>query len=84
MSVMLDDIRRTYGDDEELLLADGFDDAIIGIDMHSMCIIYSVEKCLQLLMSQGSSRQDAAEYFAYNVSSAYYGLKTPIWCDDNF
>lgn len=84
MSTILDDIMRTYGDDESLVLADGFDEAVIGIDMHSNRLIYSVEKCLQLLISQGSSRKDAVEYFAYNVSSINYGLHTPIWCCDNF
>jgi hypothetical protein len=27
---------------------------------------------------------DAMEYFTYNVSGAYMGEKTPIWCCDLF
>ena len=27
---------------------------------------------------------DAYEYFYYNISGAYVGELTPIWCDDNF
>ena len=30
-----------YYEDEELLLADGFDDAVIGVDESTMRIIYS-------------------------------------------
>jgi hypothetical protein len=28
------------------------------------------------------NEEDAIEYFEYNVSGAYMGEKTPIWCDD--
>jgi hypothetical protein len=30
------------------------------------------------------SEEDALEHFSYNVSGAYVGDKTPIWCQDNF
>ena len=32
--------------DEDLLIADGFDDAIIGIEENTMRIIYSISKCI--------------------------------------
>ena len=68
-------------DGEELLTADGFDAAIIGVDETSMRVIYSVSKCIDILMAD-MSEEDAHEYFLYNVSSAYVGEKTPIWCMD--
>ena len=68
--------------DEEILKADGFDEAVIGIEESSMRLIYSVEKCIEILMKQGMDMTEAVEYFDFNVSGAYVGEKTPIWCDD--
>jgi hypothetical protein len=77
---MLDYILETY-DDESFLKADGFDEAIIGVDENSMRLIYSVSKCIEIL-SQDMSEEDALEHFYYNVSGSYVGEQTPIWCND--
>ncbi len=79
---MLDKIIEQYYD-EEFLKADGFDEAIIGVDETEMRLIYSVSKCIEIL-TQEMSEEDAMEHFAYNVSGSYMGAKTPIWCYDNF
>jgi len=79
---MLESILLNY-QDEELLKADGFDDAIIGIDESSMRLIYSVSKCIEIL-SKDMSTEDAIEYFDFNVGCAFVGEKTPIWCYDIF
>jgi len=67
--------------EEEILIADGFDDDIIGIDEHSMRVIYSISKCLEIL-EEDMSEEDAVEFFEYNVLGAYVGEKTPIFCRD--
>jgi hypothetical protein len=36
---------------DELLTADGFDDAILGVDESTMRVIYSVEKCIDILVA---------------------------------
>ena len=77
---MLDSIIENFGE-EEILKADGFDDAIIGIDQNSIRLVYSVSKCLKILM-EDMDEEDAIEFFSYNVSEAYVGEKTPIWCWD--
>jgi len=77
---MLDSIIENFGE-EEILKADGFDDAIIGIDQNSIRLVYSVSKCLEILM-EDMDEEDAIEFFSYNVSEAYVGEKTPIWCWD--
>jgi len=79
---MLEEILESYPE-EEMLKADGFDDAIIGIDWNSMRLIYSVKKCIDIL-AKHMSEEEAIEYFEYNVGGAYFGEKTPIWCFDNF
>jgi hypothetical protein len=80
---MLEEIVESYPD-EEILKADGFDDAILGIDEMSMRLIYSVSMCIQILENQGMTTEDAIEYFDFNVGGAYVGEKTPIWCYDLF
>jgi hypothetical protein len=69
--------------DEEILKADGFDHAVIGIEERSKRLIYSVGKCIETLMTeQDMSLEAAMEYFDFNVKDAWVGDKTPIWCDD--
>ena len=79
---MLEQITEIYAD-EEILTAEGFDKAIIGIDVKTTRLIYSVSACLDIL-SKTMSREDAREYFDFNVSGSYVGEKTPIWCEDDF
>lgn len=71
-------------DDFEIVTADGFDDAILGMDESSGRVIYSVSKCIEILMDQDMTEGEAMEYFHYNVSGAYVGELTPIWCCDLF
>jgi len=79
---MIEKIIEQYYD-EEILTADGFGDAVIGIEENDMRLIYSVSKCLKILELEMSDI-DALEYFTFNVSGAYVGENTPIWCWDNF
>ncbi len=78
---LLDIIVEAYPD-EEILKADGFDQAIIGIDDHSMRLIYSVKSCIDILIREGLSDEDAIDHFYFNVHGAHLGDKTPIWCND--
>lgn len=81
---MLDIILDNYPD-EGFLKADGFDDAIIGIDSKEFRLVYSVSKCINILMKDNEMDfDDAYEYFYYNVEAAYVGEKTPIWVNDTF
>jgi len=77
---MIEQIIEQYYE-EDFLIADGFDEAIIGVEENEMRLIYSVSKCLKIL-EQDMSEIDAFEFFTYNVSGAYVGEKTPIWCWD--
>jgi len=77
---MIDSIIERYPD-KSFLKADGFDEALIGIDIKSMRLVYSVSKCIQILCRE-MNEVEAIEYFDFNVSGAYVGEKTPIWVDD--
>jgi hypothetical protein len=78
---MIDKILEWFPEDE-ILKADGFDDAIIGIEETSMRLIYSISKCIEIL-SKDMTEEEAIEYFEFNVNGAYVGEKTPIWCRDD-
>jgi hypothetical protein len=78
--IMLNSILENYPD-ETFMIADGFNEAVIGFDVHSMRLIYSVSKCIEILEEDMSS-EDAIEHFNYNVSGGYVGEQTPIWCYD--
>jgi hypothetical protein len=79
---MLDRIIENYPE-ESFLIADGFNDAIIGVDEQTFRLIYSVSKCLEIL-KKDMNEEDAIEYFEYNTRGSYVGEKTPIWCEDTF
>lgn len=78
---MLDKILEWFPEDE-ILIADGFNDAIIGIDENTMRLIYSTSKCIDILVKDGMEEEDAVDYFDFNIKWAYMGEKTPIWCID--
>jgi hypothetical protein len=79
--LMLDSIVENYPD-EEILKADGLDDAVIGIDEGSYRLIYSKTKCIEIFVNEGMDVEDALEHYYYNVVGSYVGEKTPIWCED--
>jgi hypothetical protein len=71
--------------DEQLVIADGFDEAVIGIDVVGERIIYSVQKVIDILMERdGMDEQEAIDWYEYNMQSTYVGEHTPIWCEDRF
>jgi hypothetical protein len=81
------DILAEEYSDIELLQADGFDDAILGVVFDNMNavprIAYSITKCLEVLIKRDNmSKEEALEFFDFNVQGAYVGEKTPIWVDD--
>ena len=67
--------------DSEMLIADGFDDAIIGVSERfgrSPIVAYDKDKCIQVLMDRdGMDYEDAIEFFNFNVIGAWVGKGTP-------
>ena len=68
--------------EDELLLADGFEDALIGTGercCQPTLAVYDRQKCIEILQSQGMSYEEAHEYFDFNVVGAWVGDQTPIF-----
>ena len=77
---------------EEALLADGFDEAVIGMWErfgNTPVVAYDRDKCIEILMDEFAQDTDddeeedlstrAIEYFDYNVMGAYVGEFTPVF-----
>ena len=82
---MLEEIIEYYPD-ETFLKADGFDSAVIGVEIgEPMRLIYSVTKIIEILITEDEmSMEDALEHFEFNIRGSYVGEQTPIWCDDMY
>ena len=69
--------------DENLLCADGFDEAILGIcerACSSDVVAYDRDKCIHILVERdGMTYEDAVEYFEFNVVDSWVGDNTPVF-----
>lgn len=77
----LDEILENYPE-EQFLKADGFDEAVIGLDPVSMKLIYSREMMIDLLVvNDNMTEEEAIEYLEYNTWNTYFGDQTPIYIE---
>ena len=67
----------------EALMADGLDEAVIGIgSQHAspLVVIYDYDVCVRLFMQQNEwARDEAIEWMEHNVVCSYLGEHTPIF-----
>lgn len=76
-------LNEHIGDDYSILLADGLDEAFIGIgwQFNTPLAVYDRDKCIEILESQGMTPEEAQEYFYFNTQGAYVGEQTPIFLE---
>jgi hypothetical protein len=65
--------------DEEFLLADGLEEAFVGVDLETMRTMYNSLKIIDILIEDSISYEDALDHFYCNITGAYVGEKTPIF-----
>lgn len=69
--------------EEEILLADGFEDAYMGLATQFTkppLAVYDRRKCIQILVDRdGMSEEEAEEYFQFNVEGSWVGDSTPLF-----
>ena len=63
----------------ELLKVDGFDDAVVGVELSTERVVYDADLMIDILMQEGMEEIDAIDYLHYNVFNAYVGERTPIY-----
>ena len=68
---------------EEALLANGFEDAIIGVAercSQPALVVYDIERCIEILVERdGMDLDGATECFEYNTLGAWFGENTPLF-----
>jgi hypothetical protein len=68
---------------EEALLADGFEEAIIGVAERCSkppLVVYDADKCIEILMQRdGMEHDEAEEFFQFNTLGAWMGENTPLF-----
>ena len=65
---------------EDAITADGFEKALLGFghQFNTPVAVYSKDRCLHVLMERdGMSREDALEYFDFNVACLLYTSPSP-------
>lgn len=79
-----DDIAELLAEENpDALLADGLEDAFIGIARRCgqpTLAVYDFDLCVKVLMERdGMDEMDAVEYLEFNSVGAWVGEHTPIW-----
>jgi hypothetical protein len=67
-----------------MLLADGYEGAVIGIGRQfgKELVVYDEAKCLEILVKRdGMSPEEAREYFEYNTAGSWVGDETPMFLE---
>lgn len=78
---MIDEELMQQLEDNECLLASGYDSALIGItEGPNPVAVYDTDLCIKCLMEEDDmSEEDAVEFFYYNTVGSFVGEKTPIY-----
>tara|TARA_R110000824_G_scaffold6612_2_gene30541 strand:+ start:7310 stop:7588 length:279 start_codon:yes stop_codon:yes gene_type:complete len=67
----------------DALLADGLDEAIIGVGnqfTNTPVVVYDYDKCIEIFMRDNDwDYEDAMDWMQFNVIGAYMGEGTPIF-----
>ena len=77
-----ENLAEAYG--ENLLFADGFDDAIVGVSIafDAGRVVYSTRQMVDVLVQEEDfTEEEAWEYLEFNTFGAYVGEETPIYID---
>jgi hypothetical protein len=82
---MTDEVMRDWvaGHNDEALLADGFEAALIGVAercSQPTLAVYDAQKCVEILMTRdGMDATEALEFFTFNTLGAWVGPMTPLF-----
>tara|TARA_R110000823_G_scaffold87928_1_gene195880 strand:- start:4 stop:270 length:267 start_codon:yes stop_codon:yes gene_type:complete len=78
---MIDEELLSQLSDNECLLADGYESALIGITEGSNPVaVYDIDLCIKSLIKEDDMDElDAVDFFYYNTLGSYVGEKTPVF-----
>lgn len=85
MALSPEDIKQKLAEENpNALTADGFDSCLVGICYRfgqEPLACYDQQKCIEKLMQDGMSREEAIEFFEFNVIGSGVGETTPVFVD---
>tara|TARA_Y100000310_G_C20634712_1_gene790554 strand:- start:394 stop:654 length:261 start_codon:yes stop_codon:yes gene_type:complete len=66
--------------DAEVLFADGFDEAVLGVvqQFNRYIVLYDRAKCIEIL-AKDMTEEEAEEHFESNVVGGWHGEQTPCF-----
>jgi len=78
------DIRDRLAEvDSDLLMADGWDDCILGTAYspgRELLVVYDGEAIIQKMIDRdGMTHEEAEEFFSFNIEGAWVGPRTPVF-----
>jgi hypothetical protein len=76
-------IQDAIADNETMLMADGLEDALVGVTMnhhHATVFVYDYDLCIKVLVDRdGMSEEEADEFLQFNTLGAYVGDDGPLF-----
>ena len=75
-------IDEICGEETEVILADGYDDAFIGVAERFGydCAVYDLDKVLKTLQGNGDmTKEEALEFYEFNIGGDFVGESTPVF-----
>tara|TARA_R100001460_G_scaffold3545_6_gene10752 strand:+ start:37 stop:372 length:336 start_codon:yes stop_codon:yes gene_type:complete len=81
MSVLEQKELMSVLEQNECLIADGFDEALIGMTHGSEPkAVYDIDQIIDILCRDDEmTREDAIEHFEFNIGGSYVGERTPVF-----
>lgn len=80
-----DKLQFIYEGYPNVLIADGFDKAIMGIVERSgmnPVVLYNKNKCIDIMVKRdGMTEEEAIEFYYYNIVGAHMGDYTPCFAE---
>ena len=80
-----DKLQFIYEGYPDVLIADGFDKAIMGIVERSgmnPVVLYNKNKCIDIMVKRdGMTEEEAIEFYYYNIVGSHMGDYTPCFAE---
>ena len=68
---------------EDIIILDDFNEAVLGMvsSFEGPRVVYNLKTILEILQKDGMSREEALEYFNFNILGTYIGPQNPVFLD---
>lgn len=82
LNTKINNFIEEHAGDEPVLLADGLDEAFIGLAQSNgnAVAVYNRDRIIELMINRdGMDYADAVEFYSFNIEAAYVGEHTPLY-----